>query len=86
MNASQSSALVALANGISPADARDEGAAAGNAGKRLAERVKAGVNAALYQAGVEAAESIAKEKHGRGVTELTACYLTRISVSMPPLV
>jgi hypothetical protein len=64
-------ALAALANGIIPADARDEGAAAVNAGERIAAKVEAGINAAHYQTGVEAAESIAMEKYGREVAALS---------------
>jgi len=66
------SLFAALANGIIPADARDDGAATVNAGARLAEKVHAGINAALYLRGVETAEALAREKHGRSVVELNA--------------
>ena len=62
MNAST---LAASANGIIPADGRDDGAAAVNAGARLADNVDAGINAALYLKGIEAAEALAMEKHGK---------------------
>jgi Gluconate 2-dehydrogenase subunit 3 len=64
--------LAALANGVIPADERDAGAAAVNAGPRLAGQVAAGVNAALYRAGVAAAEELARERFGRGAAELEA--------------
>jgi hypothetical protein len=53
--------LAALANGIIPADARDAGAAAVNGGPRLAEKLGAGVNAALYRRGLSAAAGLAQE-------------------------
>jgi hypothetical protein len=56
--------LTALANGIIPPDARDDGAAAVAAGPRIAERVKQGVNAALYAAGLRTAGDLAREKFG----------------------
>jgi hypothetical protein len=64
--------LAALANGILPADERDEGAAAVAAGPRLAEQVAAGVNAALYRSGVAAAAELARQRFGRGPAELDA--------------
>ncbi len=64
------SLLTVLANGIIPADERDAGAASVNAGPRLAERVAAGTNAALYRAGLEAAEALAHAHFQRGVAEL----------------
>ena len=64
--------LAALANGIIPADARDAGAAAVAAGPRLAEKLAAGVNAAVYRRGLSAAAELARVKFGRGVAELDA--------------
>jgi hypothetical protein len=68
-------ALAALADGIIPPDARDAGAGVVNAGRRLAERVAAGVNATLYRAGVETAETLARQRDGRSVAALDATEL-----------
>jgi hypothetical protein len=62
--------LAALANGVIPADERDEGAAAVNVGPRLAEKLAAGVNVAVYRRGLAAATELARAKYGRDVTEL----------------
>jgi Gluconate 2-dehydrogenase subunit 3 len=67
--------LAALANGIIPADARDAGAAAVGAGPRLAEKLAAGVNAALYRAGLAAAATLAQARFGRAVTDLDAAQV-----------
>jgi Gluconate 2-dehydrogenase subunit 3 len=67
----QTAALSALANGIIPADGTDSGAAAVDAGPRLAERVRTGVNAALYIMGLELANSLARNKHARDVPQLS---------------
>jgi hypothetical protein len=64
--------LAALANGIIPADARDAGAAAVNAGPRLAEKLAAGVNAALYRKGMSVAESLGQGKFGLPLAALDA--------------
>jgi hypothetical protein len=53
MTAEQVKILERLANGIIPADEMDEGAAAVNAGTRIADRVEQGVNAKIYLAGLE---------------------------------
>ncbi len=63
-------ALTALANGIIPPDAADGGAAAVNAGPRLAEKIEAGINAGLYFHGLKTAEAIAKKKCGCQVSVL----------------
>jgi hypothetical protein len=64
--------LAALANGIIPADGRDAGAAAVHAGSRLAEKLAAGMNAALYRRGMTAAESLGQAKFGVPPTALDA--------------
>jgi Gluconate 2-dehydrogenase subunit 3 len=69
-SADDAAVLTVLANGIIPADARDAGAAAVNAGPRLAEKLAAGVNAGLYRPGLAAAEALARETFGRAVAEL----------------
>jgi Gluconate 2-dehydrogenase subunit 3 len=67
---SQAHALAVLANGIIPADARDEGAAVVNAGPRLAEKLVAGVNVALYEDGLQTAHSIANSQFSKSLDEL----------------
>jgi len=57
--------LTVLANGIIPADARDAGAAAVDAGPRLAERLATGSGSAVYVPGLRAARAIAQESFGR---------------------
>jgi hypothetical protein len=57
--------LAALANGIIPADGRDAGAAAVDAGRRLAEKLAAGVNTHVYRPGLAAAAALAQERFGR---------------------
>jgi aldehyde dehydrogenase (NAD+)/phenylacetaldehyde dehydrogenase len=63
-------ALAALANGIIPADARDAGAAAVQAGAGIAERARHGASGALYVEGLSAAAVVAQEKFGRVVGSL----------------
>jgi hypothetical protein len=64
--------LAVLANGVIPADEIDAGAAAVNAGVRLAERVDAGAHAALYLQGLEMARSIAETVYSREIQELSS--------------
>jgi hypothetical protein len=68
-------ALTMLANGIIPADERDAGAAAVNAGPRLADRMRAGVNAAVYADGLSVARELAPEMFGRALADLTPADL-----------
>ena len=72
LNAQQCADLAALADGIIPPDERDAGAAAVQAGSRLAERIRTGVNAAIYLKGLELARSIARDKFGGDVASLNA--------------
>jgi hypothetical protein len=74
-NPTDAAVLAALANGIIPADARDAGAAAVGAGPRLAEKLAAGLNAALYRAGLAAAAALAQARFGRAVTDLDAAQV-----------
>jgi hypothetical protein len=67
--------LAALANGLIPADGRDAGPAAVNAGPRLAEKLAAGVNAPLYHRGLAAAAALAQATFGRGIAALEAAQL-----------
>ena len=66
----QIACLSALANGIVPPDDTDGGAAAVNAGLRLAEKIQSGTNAALYVEGLELASKAAKEKLGLELSEM----------------
>jgi hypothetical protein len=71
-NQEEAALLAALANGIIPPDARDAGAAAVNAGSRLADKLAAGVNAALYRRGLNAAATLGQAKFGLSLTALDA--------------
>jgi hypothetical protein len=79
--------LAVLANGIIPGDERDAGAAAVNAGPRLADRVRAGINAALYADGLRLARELAPEMFGCALVELTPAdlhtLLERLRVDAP---
>ncbi len=72
LNEKQVKALSVLANGIIPPDERDAGAAAVNASAHLAEKIEAGINAALYLEGLSLAQTIAQQKHEREVADLNA--------------
>jgi hypothetical protein len=80
-------ALTMLANGIIPADERDAGAAAVNAGPRLADRLSAGINAALYADGLRLARKLAPELFGCALADLTPTdlhsLLERLRVEAP---
>jgi hypothetical protein len=69
--ADSTAALAALASAIVPADDRDAGAAAVNAGPRLAEKLAAGPVAALYQHGLQLAASFAARRYAKTVDVLT---------------
>jgi hypothetical protein len=70
--------LGALANGIIPADEIDDGAAAVNAGPRLAERIQAGIHATLYRQGLEDARTVAAEEYGREVDQLSPAEVATV--------
>jgi hypothetical protein len=72
LNPEQLAALSALANGIIPPDESDGGAAAVNAGPRLAEKIRAGIHASLYVQGLEMAQVVAQEKFHHSAGELSA--------------
>jgi hypothetical protein len=63
--------LTILANGIIPADERDAGAAAVQAGPKIADRVRAGINASLYVDGLRLARELAPQMFGRALADLT---------------
>jgi hypothetical protein len=67
----QIAALSALANGIIPADATDAGAGAVDAGPRLAERIRTGINAGVYLRGIELAQRLARKSHDRDVDQFS---------------
>jgi hypothetical protein len=79
---SEPETLAALADGIIPADARDAGAAAVDAGQRLAARLAAGTNAALYRTGLTAAELIALAKFSRPVAALDAAQVHELLAAL----
>jgi hypothetical protein len=82
MSDTDTAVLAALANGIIPADGRDAGAAAVGSGPRLAEKVAAGAQAALYRAGVAAAVGLARELFGRGPAELGARQMDELLAAL----
>jgi hypothetical protein len=71
LNTEQGAALAALADGIIPADEMDQGAAAVEAGPRLAAKERPSSQAEIYLQGLEAAHALAREQHGRPVGELS---------------
>ena len=62
--------LAVLANGIIPADESDAGAAAVDAGPRLAAKIEGGWNTRLYLRGLELAETLSRQTFGRPPAEL----------------
>jgi hypothetical protein len=80
-------ALTLLANGIIPADERDAGAAAVDAGPRLADRIHAGINAAVYSDGLRRARELAPEMFGCALADVTPAdlhsLLDRLRVDAP---
>ena len=69
-----SAALAVLTNGIIPADERDAGAAAVNAGQKLAGRMDLGGNQLVYVKGIEAAEVTARKKFNRRISEFSFSF------------
>jgi len=67
----QKSALAVLTNGIIPADDRDSGAAVVDAAGKIAAKVEAGVNAAVYLSGIDVADRLSRTHFEKPVTELT---------------
>jgi hypothetical protein len=63
-------ALAILANGIIPADERDAGAAAVEAGPKLALRMAAGMNFAVYSEGLAATCAAANDVFGKELWDL----------------
>jgi hypothetical protein len=71
LDAEQVAILSRLAEGIIPPDEADQGASAVNAGTRLAEKVRAGVNSNLYVRGIETARTIARDTYRADVPGLS---------------
>ncbi|HKD38546.1 MAG TPA: gluconate 2-dehydrogenase subunit 3 family protein [Pirellulales bacterium] len=67
----QLAALDVLANGIIPADEIDRGASEVNAAARLAEKARSGANTALYRQGIAEAATIAEERFGSELSQLS---------------
>ena len=67
--------LTALANAIIPPDARDAGAAAVDAGPRLAGRMPGSPQASLYERGLCAARDLCASQFGRPIVALTPSEL-----------
>jgi hypothetical protein len=67
--------LTTLASAIVPPDHRDAGAAAVDAGPRLAERIRRGIQAALYAHGLRTTRELSAQVFERPVTDLSATEL-----------
>jgi hypothetical protein len=66
----QIAALAALANGIIPSDAIDDGAASVDAATRLAAKIEAGMNSGVYINGLDRAARLSAERFIKPVAEL----------------
>jgi hypothetical protein len=71
--------LTALANAIIPPDGRDAGAAAVDAGPRLAERMRDSPVAALYVQGMRTALEECARRFGRAITALSPAELDELA-------
>jgi Gluconate 2-dehydrogenase subunit 3 len=67
--------LTALANAIIPPDHRDAGAAAVDAGPRLADRMRRGIQAPLYELGLRTARDLCARVFERSITDLSPAEL-----------
>jgi hypothetical protein len=80
-------ALTALANAIIPPDHRDAGAAAVDAGSRLADRMRRGIQAPLYELGLQTARDLCARGFERSLTDLSPAELhelmQRVAASVP---
>ena len=70
MTGEQIATLSKLADGIIPADEIDAGAAAVDAGRKLAQKVDAGANAKVYVEGIQSAEAIARARYAAPIPSL----------------
>ena len=75
-------ALTALANGILPADARDAGAAAVNAGPAIAERVRQGAFENVYLTGLSTADELARTQFACPVPALNTAQLEELLTTL----
>jgi hypothetical protein len=71
--------LRALADAIIPPDGRDAGAAAVDAGPRLAERMRDSPQAALYTEGLRTTREVCVRLFGRPITALTPSELSELT-------
>jgi Gluconate 2-dehydrogenase subunit 3 len=71
--------LTALANAIIPPDGRDAGAAAVDAGPRLAERMRDSPLATVYGQGLRTAQELCARQFGRPMTTLTPSELYELT-------
>ena len=71
--------LTALATAIIPPDGRDAGAAAVDAGPRLAERIRDSPQAALYDQGLRTTQELCARQFGRPITALTPSELHELT-------
>lgn len=71
--------LTALANAIIPPDRRDAGAAAVDAGPRLAERMPDSPQAGLYTEGLRTTRELCARQFGRPITALTPSELHEVT-------
>jgi Gluconate 2-dehydrogenase subunit 3 len=79
--------LTALANAIIPPDGRDAGAAAVDAGPRLAGRMRDSPQAALYDQGLRTTRELCARQFGRPMAALTPselCELTQQVAATEP--
>jgi Gluconate 2-dehydrogenase subunit 3 len=74
--------LAALANGIIPADERDQGAASVHAGSGIAERMKRSPYRQMYVDGLHAAQHLAQTIFGRAVHELNASQMNDLLTTL----
>ena len=77
--ASHVDVVKSLSNAIIPPDARDAGAAAVDAGPRLAERMRDSSQAAVYDQGLRTAQELCAGQFGRPITALTPSELDELT-------
>jgi hypothetical protein len=78
----QLATLTALADCIIPGDDLDAGASAVNAAPRLAEKIATGVNAPLYEKGLDLAQLLSTERHNAAISHLTPGQLYDLLVAL----
>lgn len=78
LTAEQVATLSALACAMIPADEKDEGVAAFDPGRRLADKIEVDVNPAPYLKGLRIAEHAALEEFDRPIPKLDAAALEKL--------